>query len=244
VRAQQPLSTAAATEPCVRSLPRTNVGLPPSRPSGDALWVYRATPDRVLPRTVARLYAYHGANGRWQGLILTFFKSESRARAYAKSFSYGRHRIVRNVIVETDTPAASWQMAVLACLRGGTPDPLPAPRPSPHASLATFVGYWGGHTRGLQVSSAGEGSERVNDGCCIRVYDLSFQILYVTGTLTSATATYRVTRFKRYPNSGGPTMHVGQVGRLRLRNGIVTDRESDTNFCSDPAWEATGACGA
>ena len=78
----------------------------------------------------------------------------------------------------------------------------------------------------------------------MRAYDLLFEILRVTGTVTSATATYRVTQFKRYPPFDRPIMHVGQVGELRLRNGVVTNRFSDDYFCSDPAWEATGVCGA
>lgn len=244
VSAGQTPYTAAATEPCLRSLPTALVGLPPSRPPGPTLFVYRAKPGRVVPAAVRTLYAYKGANGGWQGVTLTFFKTERRARGYAKLVYYERHVIVRNVIVATETPAAPWQKAVLACLRGGVPEPIPPPRAFPKASLATFVGYWGGHTRGLRISPAGRGSEYADAGCCTRDYDLSFQILDVTGTATRATATYRVTQFKRYLTSHQPAMHVGQTGELRLRNGIVTNRQSDDYFCSDPAWEATGACGA
>ena len=236
--------TAAATDPCLRSLPTALVALPPSRPFGPELFVYRAKPNRLVGTAAGALYAYKGANGGWQGVTLTFFKSERGARAYAKLVYYERHVIVRNVIVATETPAAPWQKAVLACLRSGVPEPLPRPRTSPKASLATFVGYWGGHTRGLRISAAGRGSESASSGCCMRAYDLAFRILRVTGTVTKATATYRVIRFKRYPTFDQPIMHVGQVGELRLRNGVVTNHESDDYFCSDPAWEATGVCGA
>jgi hypothetical protein len=243
ISAEQTPYTAAATEPCVRDLPTTLVGLPPAEPPSPALFVQRATPDRVVPPAVSTLFAFKGAKARWEGITLSFFKTERSARGYAKSL-YGRHAIIRNVVTATETPGARWQKAFLACLRGGVPVPMPPSRTLPKAGLATFVGYWGGHTRGLRISTAGRGSEYASDGCCMRAYDLSFEILTVTGTVTRATATYRVTRFKRYPMFDRPIMHVGQVGELRLREGVVTNRESDDYFCSDPAWAATGVCGA
>jgi hypothetical protein len=174
---------------------------------------------------------------------LTFFKSDESARRYANSL-YSRYLIVRNVIVETETPASRWQKSVIACLRGGAARTMPPLRAPPKATRATFVGYWGGHTRGLRISRAGQRSEYASDGCCMRAYELSFEILSVNGTVTHATATCRVTRFKRYPTFNRPTMHVGQVGELRLREGVVTNRQSEDYFCSDPAWGATGVCGA
>jgi hypothetical protein len=71
---------------------------------------------------------------------------------------------------------------------------------------------------------------------------MTFQILSVTGTLTRATASYRVTRFKHF--RGGPTIRTGQIGKLLLRNGIVRNPLTEDYFCSNPAWGATGACGA
>lgn len=243
VSAEQTPYTAAATQACLRNLPTALVGLPPAKQAMPALFVYRAAPDRVIPPAVATLYAFRGARAGWQGISLSFFRTEHDARSHAKSL-LDRHVIVRNVVVSTETPAATWQKAVLACLRSGVPARVLPPRTSPTASLATFVGYWGGHTRGLRISAAGQGSEYASSGCCMRAYDLSFQIVRVTGTVTKANATYRVTRFKRYPTFNEPIMHVGQVGELRLRNGVVTNHESDDYFCSDPAWEATGVCGA
>lgn len=72
---------------------------------------------------------------------------------------------------------------------------------------------------------------------------MTFQILSVSGTLTRATAVYRVTSFKRYDRAV-PKLHTGRIGKLLLRNGIVTNTLSRVFFCSDPAWWATGACGA
>jgi hypothetical protein len=72
---------------------------------------------------------------------------------------------------------------------------------------------------------------------------MTFQIVSVSGTLTRARAAYRVTSFKAY-EQGETVRHVGDVGRLLLRNGIVTNTLTRDYFCSEPAWGATGACGA
>ena len=64
-----------------------------------------------------------------------------------------------------------------------------------------------------------------------------------SGTLTRATAVYRVMSFKRY-ETGVRMLREGNVGKLVLKNGIVMDNLIDDFFCSDPAWGATGACGA
>ena len=83
----------------------------------------------------------------------------------------------------------------------------------------------------------------MSDGCCVREYQMTFQIVSVTGTLTRATAEYFVTSFKRYDRNV-PRLRLGQFGKLLLRNGIVTNALTDVYYCSDPAWTATGACGA
>jgi hypothetical protein len=131
---------------------------------------------------------------------------------------------------------------VLHCLRSGLVSRHPATRPTPPAKLATFAGRWGGHTRGLSITSTGRGRESAHGGCCTRVYELTFQILSVTGTLTRATAVYRVVSFKRY-ESGVRRLQVGDIGKLVLKDGIVTNTLTRDFFCSDPAWGATGACG-
>jgi hypothetical protein len=69
------------------------------------------------------------------------------------------------------------------------------------------------------------------------------RILSLSGTLTRAEATYRVTSFKRYDRQIA-SLRKGEVGTLRLRNGIVTNTLTENYFCSDPAWGATQACGA
>jgi hypothetical protein len=123
----------------------------------------------------------------------------------------------------------------LGCLRS---DAVSGPeRPPAPASLATFAGSWGVHGGSLSITSSGRGRETA-----VRAYRMTFQILSVTGTLTHAAAVYRVTSFKRYAR-GVRRHHIGEVGKLRLRNGIVTSTITRNYFCSDPAWGATGVCG-
>jgi hypothetical protein len=38
-------------------------------------------------------------------------------------------------------------------------------------------------------------------------------------------------------------LHLGDVGKLVLKDGIVTNTSTGDFFCSDPAWGVTGACG-
>jgi hypothetical protein len=71
---------------------------------------------------------------------------------------------------------------------------------------------------------------------------MRFRILSVSGTLTRASVVYRVTWFRRY-DRGVRRLHVGEVGRLLLRNGIVRNKLTRDFFCSNPAWGATNACG-
>jgi hypothetical protein len=140
----------------------------------------------------------------------------------------------------------AYVVVLASCIAGtasaGAPT-LRFPAPTPRASLATFAGYWGGHTRGLSITPAGRGRETADDGCCTRVYALTFQILSVHGTLTRATAVYRVVSFRRFER-GVKRLDVGAVGKLVLKDGIVTNTSTRDFFCSDPAWSATGACGA
>jgi hypothetical protein len=247
------LYTVAATEACLKSLPNAIAGLPPATPPAPpALFFHPFPRDRVLPAVQAQLGAWYGhrRKGAYEAVTLRFYKSGQIARRELRSLpgtSLPRS-IIRNVLVAWDQPAVSgegWRKAVRGCLRAVPPaDGAAAPkRPTRRASLATFAGRWGGHTRGLRITSGGKGLEGANDGCCVRLYQMTFQILSVTGTLTRATAAYRVTSFRRYDRRI-PRLHAGRVGKLVLRNGIVTNTLTDDYFCSDPAWGATGACGA
>jgi hypothetical protein len=202
--------------------------------------------DRVPLKANGELGAWSGHKGKgYDGLTLTFFRTTRDARSSYKSLVslYGG-KLLRNVVVvwEGDVPAKSLRNTVFDCLRAG-PGGTPTPHRPPKASLATFAGYWGGHTRGLRITPDGQATELVDDGCCTRMYDMAFQIRSVTGTLTDATATFDVTSYKRRDNYA-PDLTGREVGKLLLKNGIVINSLTEGYFCSNPAWGATMACGA
>jgi|GEM_PF-3539376 len=252
--AKAPFYSLVATQSCLTALPNAVAGLPPTTPPvPPTLFVYAlaghdiSTSEGVGPRPRAhrQLGVWYGDRG-YQGIILSFFKSVDNARASLKTLAwlYGG-KLVRNVVVTWDqkpVPSRNVRQTVLGCLRSEL-GKHHAARPTPKATLATFAGRWGGHTRGLSITSTGRGRESADDGCCTRVYELTFQILSVTGSLTRATAVYRVESLKRY-ESGVRRLHTGAVGKLVLKDGIVTNSLTSDFFCSDPAWGATGACGA
>jgi hypothetical protein len=254
--AQAPLYTLPATQSCLTKLPNAVAGLPPASPPVppalfvDALAHHDISTSAGIgprPRAYKQLGAWYG-DRRYQGILLSFFKSVPDARASLKTLAwlYGGKRI-RNVVVTWDqksTPGRSVRNTVMGCLRSEAAGrPAASKQPPPPASLTTFAGRWGGHTRGLSIAANGRGREAADDGCCTRVYQVTFQILSISGTLTRATAVYRVTSFRRY-ESEVRRLHVGDVGKLLLRNGIVANTLTSDSFCSDPAWGATGACGA
>lgn len=229
-------------------------GLPPAMPPAPpVLFVYALAHEAVSTGGFGRRPRAHKQLGVWyrkrsyEGVILSFFKSVPDARASFKTLAwlYGGQRI-RNVVVTWDQkakPSQSLRNTVLGCLRStGASGPGGLKRPPPQASLGTFVGIWGGHGRGLSIKASGRGQEQVSDGCCNPIYQLTVQILSVRGTLTRATALYRVTSFRRY-ESGVRKVNVGEIGKLLLRNGIVTNTLTQDFFCSNPAWGATDACG-
>jgi hypothetical protein len=250
---KEPVYTRAATQSCLTRLPNTIAGLPPARPPAPpALFVYAPAHDVIStggvgprPRAHKQLGAWYGEE-TYEGIILSFFKSVHDARASLKTLAwlYGG-KLIRNVVVTWDqksVPSGSMRKTVLGCLHSQLVGRPAAERPPP-ATLATFAGRWGGHTRGLSITSTGRGQESADSGCCKRVYQLTFQILSVKGTLTRATAVYRVASFRRY-EGGVRRLHQGDLGKLVMKDGIVTNTLTEDFFCSDPAWGATGACGA
>jgi hypothetical protein len=154
-------------------------------------------------------------------------------------------KLVGNVVVawaQRPVPGRSVQKTVLSCLRGGRSRPAPR-RPIPRASLATFEGSWGGHTRRLTIGRNGRGYESISDGCCHPWIGLSFTLLRAKGTIENATAIIRVTAVKRGEWSSKTGPRIGQLGELKLKKGILTDTLTGSYYCSDPTWSATGACG-
>jgi hypothetical protein len=246
-----PVYTVAATDACLKGLPDAVIGLPPATPPVPPVpFVYRFPADRVRSPAQAQLGAWYGHKNRgaYDGVTLSFFKTVHDARSFDNS-SLSRGSVISNVVVGWDdyhhppVVEESWRKAVRGCLRAVPTTGAPgSKRPTPRASLATFAGLWVGHTRRLGISSGGRGIEDADDGCCDPQYLLRFQILSVSGTLTRATALYRVTSFKRH-HQHIARLRPGQIGRLLLKNGIVTNTLTQDSFCSDPASGATG-CGA
>jgi hypothetical protein len=243
------LYSIKASQMCFAHLATAVDGLPPATPPSPPVLFVKQLPADAIPAPVdGRVGAWSGHGGRYDGVTLTFFAGAVTPKwLNALKSVYGGGTVVRNVVVSWDqkAPTAGFRHTVLRCLQvgplGGAA--MPAIAAAPAASLTTFAGAWGGHTRRLTIASSGRGIEDTNDGCCVHVYRLGLQIVSVRGTLTDATARYRVTSFKRFHDEG-PVIRIGQTGTLRLKDGIITDSLTHNIFCSDPAWGATGACGA
>jgi alpha-tubulin suppressor-like RCC1 family protein len=111
------------------------------------------------------------------------------------------------------------------------------------ATVDVFAGLWGGHQRSLRITPKGRGTMRVSISCCIRVIDVSFRLSRVRGTYATARARARITRVRVHDKSffrrGRP--HVGQVGTLRLKNGIIVEPFLGGYYCDEAA---VGQCGA
>jgi hypothetical protein len=113
---------------------------------------------------------------------------------------------------------------------------LPACGGGHRATAGMFSGTWDGHTRRLVVTSDGRGREIVDSGCCTRVVTARFRFLHVSGTGTKAVATIRFTfvRIDRaiFAETNRRPPRAGQVGTLRLRNGVITDESTTVTFCA------------
>ena len=104
------------------------------------------------------------------------------------------------------------------------------------ATLVTFAGYWYGHTRGLVITVGGLAQESISDGCCRPVIDLQFGLSHPRGTPRDATALATVTAV-RVLDKGAllkayPAPRVGEVRLLRLKNGVITEPLTGTNYCA------------
>ena len=131
-------------------------------------------------------------------------------------------------------------LLVLACALVAAAAAAP-PRP---AAVATFVGAWWGHTRSLQISRTGQAREVVDDGCCTRVVTLRLRLSKPSGNVNDATALVRVTAVGRW-DVAKPRPRVGQLGRLRLRDGVVVDSLTGANYCHASTRPARARlCGA
>ncbi len=112
------------------------------------------------------------------------------------------------------------------------------------ATVDVFAGRWSGHERGLRISAKGRAKMVVYLGCCSHIINVWFRLSRVHGTYTSARARARVTRVHVFDKDfirrwGGP--HVGQVGTLRLKRGIITEPFLGDFYCDEAN---VGNCGA
>ena len=114
-------------------------------------------------------------------------------------------------------------------------------------TLGTFAGTWIGHTRGLVISRRGRAKESIYSGCCDPVLNLTFRLSRLHGTAADATASATVSgvwvRDKTAFTNKYPAPHVGETRTLRLRNGVITETLTGTNYCNNKADEH-GTCGA
>jgi alpha-tubulin suppressor-like RCC1 family protein len=113
------------------------------------------------------------------------------------------------------------------------------------ATVDVFAGQWGGHERGLRISRSGLAKMVVYLGCCTHVINLSFHLSRVRGTYSFARARARITHvhvFTRGILHPGPP-HVGDVGTVRLKGGIITEPFLGGIYCDVPN-ALRGNCGA
>jgi hypothetical protein len=101
------------------------------------------------------------------------------------------------------------------------------------SSPGVFAGQWAGHTRSLTITHDGHGREYETSGCCVREFALRFRVLGVQGTRARAVATIEFTSTRMFDESHRRHLpHVGEVGTLRLRHGVVTDELTGATFCA------------
>jgi len=104
------------------------------------------------------------------------------------------------------------------------------------AGLAAFAGRWWGHTRGLTIRRDGRAAEFISSGCCDPVINLDFRLSRPRGTRADATAVATVTavwvRDRSAFTAAAPAPHVGERRVIRLRDGVITEPITGTNYCA------------
>jgi hypothetical protein len=143
--------------------------------------------------------------------------------------------------------AAAIAAVAITAIGQCAPAPDSATAATQRATLATFAGQWGGHTRRLTITRGGRASESIGSGCCNPVVDLRFRLSDPRGNRHVASVAMRVTWVRiRDPDaysSAYPAPRVGQRARLRLRYGVITQPVTHTNYCNEKA-QLKGTCGA
>ncbi|MEO7352412.1 MAG: hypothetical protein ABIR34_01825 [Marmoricola sp.] len=108
-----------------------------------------------------------------------------------------------------------------------------------------LLGLWSGHTRLLTVNAQGVATEKIQDGCCALVVQLTYQLdnpVTKAGT-TTADATITAVRVGKRKLLKGRVPKVGDTGRITLRKGVITPPFLKTNYCDGKAAKK-GTCGA
>jgi hypothetical protein len=250
-----PVYTRAASASCLLARADATIGLPPTSPARPPLvFVDELRQDYLYTEGFGHRPGPHTQLGVWtsgkngyDGVILSFFRSPLAARSSleARPRLFSNHERVGNVVAMWDQhpKPRPFRKLVLDCLRA-TPI-RHQPHPAPKATLATFAGNWGGHDRNLRIGASGVGVENGLASCCVRVYAMTYRILRVHGTVTHATADIRVTAYRTFKSGNRPVKQpAGQLGKLVIDNGILTNKLTNDFFCSSPAWGVSGACGA
>ena len=122
------------------------------------------------------------------------------------------------------------------------------------ATLATFAGTWQGHGRTLNITRTGNAEEWISLGLGHFVIALRFQLSRPRGTARDALATTTVTAVRLGNTSAFTAAHppprVGESRKIRLRDGVITERLTGAHYCSPTARHWTSAqwldagCGA
>lgn len=113
------------------------------------------------------------------------------------------------------------------------------------ADFGVFVGSWTGHTRSLTVSKEGVVTEKVSDGCCNPIIELTYQLAAPGTGRSPLSAKAKITGVKVLDPkliSGRPPQ-VGDTGTITLNQGVITPPFLRTTYC-DRAAAKRGACGA
>lgn len=113
------------------------------------------------------------------------------------------------------------------------------------ATVDVFAGYWGGHERSLRITRKGRGKMVVYLGCCTHIINLSFQVFHVRGTYSTARARARVTHVHVFtkPDAVTDFPHVGEVGTLKLKAGVIVESFLGGYYCDDGRMQES-YCGA
>ena len=122
------------------------------------------------------------------------------------------------------------------------------------ATLRSFSGGWQAHARSLIITRTGDGREWLSLGMSSPsprlnfVFDIRFRLSRPQGTPHDATATATITAVRIGGQSAFTAAHpaprVGELFRIRLRNGVLTSLLSGANYCGAGVnWPKAG-CGA